>query len=151
MPFSIPSLDPFFLIAKISENPLLTSMMAVHSIIVSQFAEEKSLCTNKNPKIMAQALCEHFFSPYNCWKIKLSQNFHIKIHWNFTLMLLDRHSEMGKLEHKEQLPPQPVKSKEWTKQQQPQNPWLIWNGDMDICPADMSWPRTEVELLAYKS
>lgn len=69
MPFTIPSLDPFFLIAKISENPLLTSMTAAHSITVSQFAEEKSLCTNKNPKIMAQALYEDFFSP-----LRLSKN-----------------------------------------------------------------------------
>lgn len=61
-----PFLRPFLPMAKISENPLLTSMTAAHSITVSQFAEEKSLCTNKNPKIMAQALYEDFFSPYHC-------------------------------------------------------------------------------------
>lgn len=60
MPFTIPSLDPFFLLAKMSKIPLLTSMTAAHPY--SQFVEEKSLCPNKNPKIMAQVLYKIFFS-----------------------------------------------------------------------------------------
>lgn len=79
MPFTIPFLDPFFLQAKMSKIPLLTRMRAAHPY--SQFVEEKSLCPNKNPKIMAQVLCKIFFlPPYNCLKIILSQNFYTKIH-----------------------------------------------------------------------